>query len=259
MAEEESLMLVEILFKGGSIIMKLASRIKTISTQCLAVLTIFGMAVLLVPGGVFAQTTDAVNDTAITPPGAYVDINVVANDTAGTGTFNLPGITNTNPTNGTLVNHIDGTFTYTPNSGFSGTDNFGYRICDNATPSPSCDGARVDIIVANEVNFRVIPQKLNVKKNGVLPVDIRSSEDFDVTTINPDTLTLQGVPPLRWNMGDKKLSLKFSAGAVVDAIGEVNDRDVVILQLTGTDFDGVAIFGEDPVIIINKVKDKPKK
>jgi hypothetical protein len=65
---------------------------------------------------------------------------------------------------------------------------------------------------------------------------------------------LEGVPPLRWNMGRKKLTLKFRAKDIVSNIGPVNDRDVVVLQLTGLDLNGVAIIGEDPVIIIKKGK-----
>ena len=57
-------------------------------------------------------------------------------------------------------------------------------------------------------------------------------------------------------MGKNKLTLKFRAKDIVSAIGPVNDRDVVVLQLTGDDVAGVAIIGEDPVIIINKGKPK---
>ena len=239
---------------------KIPLKIKSIFAKWLAPLTILGVAVLLVPGGLFAQgQTIAVDDSAITPPNTAETIDVVANDTPGSGTWNLATITNTAPLNGTVVNNLDGTFTYTPNSNFSSLDpdTFDYTVCDTGTPTPSCATATVSIIVAIEVPFNVIPRKLNVKKMGVLPVELRSSEDFDVTTINPESLMLEGVAPLRWNMGSKKLTLKFPAKEIVSNIGPVNDRDVVVLQLTGLDINGFAIIGEDPVIIINK--GKPKK
>ncbi len=239
---------------------KVPLKIKTIFTQWFTPLTILVMAVLLVPGGLFAQSqTIAVDDNAITPPNTAVNIDVVANDTPGSGTLDLTTIANTtDPLNGTVIYNGDGTFTYTPNLDFSSPDpdTFDYTVCDNATPTPSCDTATVSIIVAIEVPFNVITRKLNVKKNGVLPVVVRSSEDFDVTTINPETLTLEGVGPLRYQMGKKKLTLKFRAKDIVSAIGPVNDRDVVVLQLTGENVEGVAIIGEDPVIIINKGKPK---
>jgi hypothetical protein len=158
-----------------------------------------------------------------------------------------------------VVNNLDGTFTYTPNPDFSSPDpdTFDYTVCDTGTPTPSCDTATVSIIVAIEVPFNVIPKKLNVKKMGVLPVVIPSSGDIDVRTINPESLMLEGVVPLRWNMGSKKLTLKFRAKDIVAAIGEVNDGDVVVLQLTGNlneDAGGDAIIGEDTVIILKRGK-----
>jgi len=225
-------------------------------------LLVFGIIIFLLPCGVFAQST-ALDDSAITPPNTPVTINVVANDTPGSGTWNLAIIANTAPSNGTVVNNFDGTFIYTPSLNFSSPDpnTFNYTVCDTGTPTPSCATATVSIIVAIEVPLNVIPRKLNVKKNGVLPVEIRSEDGFDVTTIDPTTLTLEGVGPLRYNMGKKKLTLKFSANDIVSNIGPVNDRDVVVLQLTGLDINGFAIIGEDPVIIINKDKEKgkPKK
>jgi pyruvate formate-lyase activating enzyme-like uncharacterized protein len=58
-------------------------------------------------------------------------------------------------------------------------------------------------------------------------------------------------------MVGKKVILKFHAQDIVSNLGPVNDRDVVVMQLTGLDSNGVAIVGEDPVIIINR--GKPKK
>jgi hypothetical protein len=50
------------------------------------------------------------------------------------------------PTNGALVNNGDGSFTYTPNLNFSGTDSFVYEICDT---QGACDTASVIITVGN--------------------------------------------------------------------------------------------------------------
>ena len=48
--------------------------------------------------------------------------------------------------NGTLVLNPDGTFTYTPNAGFQGEDQFTYQICDDLEPD-SCSSAVVLILV----------------------------------------------------------------------------------------------------------------
>ncbi|QXP62537.1 tandem-95 repeat protein [Polaribacter sp. HaHaR_3_91] len=50
------------------------------------------------------------------------------------------------PTNGTVVTNGDGTVTYTPNPGFSGVDEFEYRICSSDFPD-ICDVAKVRVPV----------------------------------------------------------------------------------------------------------------
>lgn len=61
-----------------------------------------------------------------------VGTSLLANDTDPEGD---PLIINTLPvidvSNGVLVIQMDGTFTYTPDAGFFGTDSFSYEVCDN--------------------------------------------------------------------------------------------------------------------------------
>ncbi len=71
--------------------------------------------------------------------------NVSTNDSDLDG----PGATFTNtssPANGTLVFNTDGTYTYTPNPNFTGTDAFNYQVCDGGTPN-LCANATVTITV----------------------------------------------------------------------------------------------------------------
>ena len=89
------------------------------------------------------------DDTATTPAGTPVTINVAANDTDPNGNLNPATATTTctgcaTPTNGTLTNNANGTFTYTPTTGFTGTDSFTYQICDTLN---ACDTATVTINV----------------------------------------------------------------------------------------------------------------
>ena len=55
------------------------------------------------------------------------------------------------PTNGTVTIAPDGTFTYTPNTGFVGIDTVIYSICDDGTPV-LCDTAMVIITVSPDTN-----------------------------------------------------------------------------------------------------------
>jgi gliding motility-associated-like protein/uncharacterized repeat protein (TIGR01451 family) len=57
----------------------------------------------------------------------------------------ISGVTS-NVKNGVLDFRQDGTFTYTPNAGFEGTDQFIYELCDDASPS-LCSRATVTITV----------------------------------------------------------------------------------------------------------------
>ena len=62
-----------------------------------------------------------------------------ANTTCANGSTGCAG-----PANGSLVNHRDGTFDYTPDPGFNGNDSFVYEICD---ATKLCDTATVTITV----------------------------------------------------------------------------------------------------------------
>ncbi|MDH4269508.1 MAG: hypothetical protein OEV52_04330 [Dehalococcoidia bacterium] len=126
-----------------------------------------------------------------------------------------------------------------------------------------------EIEVSVDIKPMSWPNPLNVNEKGVLPVAILGTEDFDVTQIDPATILLEGVAPLRWALEDvgtagdplagpdgfTDLSLKFDAQAIVAMLGPVNDGDVVVLHLTGNlkaEFDGTPIEGEDVVRIIKK-------
>jgi len=126
------------------------------------------------------------------------------------------------------------------------------------------------------------PNPLNVKSKGVLPVAILGTDSFDATQVDPSTITLQGVAPIRWAIADvaapyspyigkescqncttagpdgySDLTLKFDAQAIVDVLGEVEDGDCVKLTITGWlkgEFGGGPIIGEDLVWILKKGK-----
>ena len=70
---------------------------------------------------------NAVDDNFNTQVNVSKDANVLVNDAGAEITVT----SNTDPSNGTLIMHSDGNFTYTPNQNFSGTDTFTYTITDN--------------------------------------------------------------------------------------------------------------------------------
>lgn len=62
---------------------------------------------------------------------------LLANDTDANGfaTMAVQTLPVNAPPNGSVVLAADGSFTYTPNTGFVGADTFTYRVCDDGTPS----------------------------------------------------------------------------------------------------------------------------
>lgn len=140
----------------------------------------------------------------------------------------------------------------------------------------------VEIQVPVDIKPTSCRNPLNVKDKGVLPVAILGTEDFDVTQVDPSTVLLEGVAPLRWSYEDVAtpyepyvgkedafdcttdgpdgfldLVFHFNTQEIITAIGDVNDGDVLVLQLTGNlleDFGGTPIVGEDVVVILKKGK-----
>ena len=108
---------------------------------------------------------------------------------------------------------------------------------------------------------------------GNIPVAILGTDNLDVQDIDPATLKLEGISPLRWSIKDvaapisssqecdctiegpdgfDDLNLKFDSQGLAAALGSVNDGDELVLTITGEMFDGTPFEGSDCVIIIAK-------
>jgi hypothetical protein len=109
------------------------------------------------------------------------------------------------------------------------------------------------------------------KKKAVIPSAILGTADFDVSLIDPTTVTLQGVPALRWEIEDEAalvvdpvdtcdcteeehdgypdLELKFNKAEVIAALGEVYDGQEIVLTVAGQLIDGTQFEGYDCVLI----------
>lgn len=180
-------------------------------------------------------------------------------------------------------------------------DCHGYTVCvtakfDKGRPEPVVDSETsayggelswaiisikgpVFIEVPVDIKPGSCPNPVNVVSKGVLPVAILGTGDFDATRIDPSTILLNGVAPLRyafedvgspyepikgkWDAyacneygpdGNMDLSLKFDTQEFVASLGEVDDREVVTVPLTGYLMDGTPIQGEDVIVILAKAK-----
>ncbi|MHC4084601.1 MAG: hypothetical protein ACYSWZ_02230 [Planctomycetota bacterium] len=137
------------------------------------------------------------------------------------------------------------------------------------TPVPAVLEVAVDIKPGS------CPNPVNVKSSGVLPIAILGTVDYDVTTIDPTSIRLTGVEPLRSGYEDVAtpvsdsndcncitegpdgfldLTLKFKTQRIVEAVGDVNDGDVLTLELTGVLYDETPIEGADCILIRGRHK-----
>jgi lysophospholipase L1-like esterase len=71
-----------------------------------------------------------VNDTASTTAGVPVTVNVIGNDTDDAGVNAASVAIVGSPSSGIAVSNGNGSVTYTPNGGFTGTDSFAYTVSD---------------------------------------------------------------------------------------------------------------------------------
>lgn len=135
-------------------------------------------------------------------------------------------------------------------------------------------GPVVDCFI--DIKPQACPNPFNVKSKGVLPVAILGTEDFDVTTIEPASIRLEGVAPIRSTVEDVStpvwqpqydcdcvtegedgfpdLTMKFDTREIVGVLGDVVDGQVLELTLTGEMTDGTQIEGKDCIVVIKKGK-----
>ncbi|MCP5017464.1 MAG: tandem-95 repeat protein, partial [Ketobacter sp.] len=128
------------------------------------------------------------NDSASTSEDTPVTISVASNDTDPDGNLD-PTSANTacqtcvDPANGSLGNNGDGTFTYTPNTGFTGPDSFVYEICDT---EPLCDTATVSITVnLNNDPPVAVDDSANTPEDTGMTIDVASNDSDPDGNLDP--------------------------------------------------------------------------
>jgi len=146
----------------------------------------------------------------------------------------------------------------------------------------SCSGTfSIAMCVPADIRPMSCPNPLNLMDKGLLPVALLGTPEFDVTTIDPATIQLEGVAPIRWSVEDvtapyigdadadcmsctingedgfADLTLKFAAPEVIAALGDVSDGECLVVTLTGNlkaEFGGTPILAHDVLLIIDRGK-----
>jgi len=93
------------------------------------------------------------------------------------------------------------------------------------------DGSQIKLVILSDINVPIKLQpppritidikpgsndnSINLKSRGVVPVAVFTTDDFDASTINPDTVKFAGAGPIRWKIcyvdedGDKDMLFHF--------------------------------------------------
>ncbi len=132
-------------------------------------------------------TPDAQPDTATTGEGMMVGIPVLANDTDPNG--DPLTVTAGSATNGTVALNLDGTISYTPNAGFTGTDVVTYTIAD---PSGNTDTSFVTVTVVPDGGA---PDGIVRGTEGNDLIDAAYIDPFDTDRVDANDAFLPGDAP----------------------------------------------------------------
>ena len=150
------------------------------------------------------NTTESEDDFTNTPFNTPVTGDVTTNDGDDQGddqTFALDDVNGgMDPADGTVTMDMDGTYTFTPASGFVGETSFDYEVCDDGTPVV-CDTSTVFIEVFPEVNpenlLVIANPDANTVEQGQTGMGNVMSNDLDPDAISPAVInpfTNQTVP-----------------------------------------------------------------
>ncbi len=199
---------------------------------------------------------DAQDDTAVTDQDTPVTIDVLANDTFNASST-VAVISTSNPSNGNVTIETDGTVTYTPNAGFTGTDSFTYTVqvthADGSTTTETATvtvtvnaglNAEDDVATTDEnvaVTIDVLANDVNVPTNGTLTVTAPAngtvvindngtpSDPSDDTVTYTPNADYSGTDTFTYTICDT--SSNCDTATVVITVNPVNNMD--------TDGDGV--------------------
>ena len=163
-------------------------------------------------------TPEASDDTYSVVLDSSLNIfNVLSNDDIIDGA--LVTDTDNSLTQGAITLNSDGTISYTPQSGFEGTDTFTYTICDNDVPTAECSTATVTVTVLKSIDFNVAAS-LGDYYDGVI-----FTEDAD--------LMFDQISAHTQDMHTVILSYTQRHDYLYNADADLSNQDNVILMYTG--------------------------
>jgi hypothetical protein len=117
----------------------------------------------------------------------------------------------------------------------------------------------VSVPVGIDIKPGSLPNSINLKSKGKVPVAILSTDDFDAYDVDPDTCVFANANPVHWRMvdvnkdGERDMLLQF----MTQELELAKSNTEATLECTTND--GIPIFGTDSVNIVPKGKAHSKK
>ncbi|HFD79126.1 MAG TPA: cadherin repeat domain-containing protein [Gammaproteobacteria bacterium] len=139
------------------------------------------------------------DDADTTNAGVAKTISLTGNDTTPFPPLSVDSVDAVSANGGTIVNNADGTATYTPAAGFTGTDTFTYTISDNdpgadpSNPLTYTDTATVTVTV-NAVGIpSAIDDSATTSQNASVAINV-TANDTDDGSIDVTTVAIASTP-----------------------------------------------------------------
>ncbi len=207
------------------------------------------------PGVVFVNVAErndppiAVNDTTVTTLDVPIDIPVTLNDIDIDGVIDTSSLFATQAANGTTTLNIDGSITYSPNSGFSGLDVFTYNVKDDSAATSNLATVFVTVTAApvavDDITTVLEGQNvvIDVPDNDSDPdgsldltsVNVVSGPENGAAVVDPVTGEITYTPALNYSGLD---SLFYT---IADDLGQVSNQAKVSIT--------VDVFNDAPVAV----------
>jgi hypothetical protein len=118
---------------------------------------------------------------------------------------------------------------------------------------------RFKVIVAIDIKPGSYPNTINLGSQGLIPVVIFSSEEFDATTVDPDTVELAGAGVAVRGKSNKYMAHEedVNGDELLDLVVQVATANLEpdsfqdgYAILTGKTYDGMSIEGQDEITIV---------
>jgi len=123
-----------------------------------------------------------------------------------------------------------------------------------AIPVKANDG----IMVLIDIKPGSCPNSINPNSKGVIPVAILTTEEFDATDVNPETVEFAGAAPLRWTIEDVMSGDGVEPDGDLDLLLFFKTQECSfsgsIATLTGNLFVGTPIIGTGSINLVPKGK-----